>query len=113
MSGMNRHTGRAMDGTAHLAQSIHDILTTPKGSLVMLRSFGSDLPDIIDQPLNGQTIIDAYMATAEALDMWEPRIAVARIQLVDAQAGRATFELTDVDGNVLPLPSDLSVAVTA
>lgn len=100
-----------MDGTAHLAQSIHDILTTPKGSLVMLRSYGSDLPDIIDQPLNGQTVIDAYMATAEALDMWEPRIAVARIQLVDAQAGRATFELTDVDGNVLPLPSDLSVAV--
>jgi phage baseplate assembly protein W len=102
-----------MEGTAHLAQSIHDILTTPIGSLVMLRSYGSDLPDIIDQPLNGQTVIDAYMATAEALELWEPRIAVARIVLVDAAAGRATFELTDVEGNVIPMPVELAQGAAA
>jgi phage baseplate assembly protein W len=108
MSGMNRHTGRALDGTEHLAQSIHDILTTPIGSLVMLRSYGSGLPDILDQPINGQTLIDTYVATAEALDLWEPRIDVARIQLVAASAGRAAFEITDAAGNVLPMPIDLS-----
>ncbi|MEX0319449.1 MAG: GPW/gp25 family protein [Ruegeria sp.] len=105
---MNRHTGRSIEGGAHLAQSIHDILTTPKGSLVMLRDYGSDLPDIIDHPLNGETLIDAYQATAEALDLWEPRIDLARIQLVNAGAGFAEFELTDAEGNVIPMPIDLS-----
>lgn len=113
MAGMNRHTGRAWSGDAHLAQSILDILTTPKGSLVMLRDYGSDLPDIIDQPLNGETMIDAYQATAEALDLWEPRIDLARIELVDARAGYAAFELTDADGNVIPLPIDLTGGAAA
>jgi len=111
MSGMNRHTGRALEGTAHLAQSIHDILTTPKGSLVMERDYGSDLPDIIDQPLNGETMIDAYQATAEALDLWEPRIDLARIKLVATRAGYAEFELTDAEGGVIPMPVDLTSEV--
>lgn len=107
MIGMNRHTGRKIEGAAHLAQSILDILTTPKGSLVMLRDYGSDLPDVIDQPLNGETLIDAYQATAEALDLWEPRSDLARIQVVEARAGYAEFELTDANGNVIPLPVSL------
>ncbi|WP_246534519.1 GPW/gp25 family protein [Aliiroseovarius lamellibrachiae] len=105
---MNRHTGRKIEGGAHLAQSIHDILTTPKGTRVMQRDYGSDLPDIIDQPLNGETLIDAYQATAEALDEWEPRIALARVQVVEARAGFAALELTDTDGNVIPMPIDLT-----
>ncbi|MCW9041744.1 MAG: GPW/gp25 family protein [Pseudopelagicola sp.] len=105
---MNRHTGRQIDGAAHLAQSIHDILTTPKGSLVMLRDYGSDLPDVIDQPLNGETMIEAYLATAEALDLWEPRIDLARIELVATRPGYAEFELYDATGNVIPMPIDLT-----
>lgn len=108
MTGMSRHNGAALGPTEHLAQSIHDILTTPKGSLVMQRDYGSDLPNIIDQPLNGETMIDAYMATAEALELWEPRIDLARIELVEASAGRAAFKLTDADGNEIPMPVDLS-----
>lgn len=105
---MNRHTGRQIGGDAHLAQSILDILTTPKGSLVMLRDYGSDLPDIIDQPLNGETMVDAYLATAEALDLWEPRIDLARIQLVASRPGYAEFELIDAGGNAIPMPVDLN-----
>jgi phage baseplate assembly protein W len=110
---MDRYTGRQIGGAAHLAQSINDILTTPKGSLVMLRDYGSDLPDIIDQPLNGETVVDAYLATAEALDLWEPRITLARIQLVTARPGYAEFELIDADGQVIPLPIDLSQEAVA
>ena len=93
MIGMNRHTGRTLGGDAHLTQSITDILTTPKGTLVMLRDYGSDLPDIIDQPLNGQTTIDAYVAVAEALDLWEPRISVERVQIAAARPGYAEIDL--------------------
>jgi phage baseplate assembly protein W len=113
MIGMSRQTGKALEGDAHLAQSIHDILTTSKGSLVMQRAYGSNLPDIIDQPLNGETLVDAYMATAEALDLWEPRISLARIQLVTARAGYAEFELTDGQGNMIPMPVSLSATAVS
>ena len=111
MTGMDRHSGRCLSGDAHLAQSITDILTTPKGSLVMERDYGSDLPGILDAPLNGETVVDAYMAIAEALDLWEPRVRLGRIALVAAEPGRGTFELYDREGAVLPL--DLVAEVAA
>lgn len=110
MSGMNRHTGRQIEGAEHLAQSIHDILTTPKGSLVMLRDYGSDLPDIIDQPITGETMIDVYQATAEALAQWEPRHKLARVQILATEPGKIELELLDENGNVLPMPLENEVA---
>ena len=92
--GLNRHTGRPLTGDAHLAQSIQDILTTPKGSRVMRRAYGSDLPDIIDQPINGETFVDVVQATAEALDVWEPRLTLERVQMGAAQAGQMEITLT-------------------
>lgn len=103
MIGLNRHTGRAVAGDAHLSQSIVDILTTPKGTRVMRRAYGSDLPNIIDQPLNGETLVDAYMAVAEALDAWEPRIDLAQIALTDAAPGRAVFDLMGAQGDVIAI----------
>ncbi|MGR3436185.1 MAG: GPW/gp25 family protein [Shimia sp.] len=102
---MDRHTGRAIGGDAHLAQSVLDILTTPRGSLVMQREYGSDLPALLDQPINGSTIVDLYQATAEAIDRWEPRLDLARIRVADAKStGRLDIELIDGDGNVIVLP---------
>lgn len=103
MIGLNRHTGRAIAEDGHLAQSITDILTTPKGSRVMRRAYGSDLPNLIDAPINGETLVDLYLATAEALDEWEPRLDLARVQVADAEAGRVELTLTDRDGGVLPI----------
>ena len=53
MTGMSRFTGEKLDpnSDAHLVQSIGDILTTPLGSRVLRRSYGSELPDLIDQPI--------------------------------------------------------------
>lgn len=112
-TGMNRQSGRTIAGRAHLAQSIHDILTTPKGALVMLRDYGSDLPEVIDQPLTGETLIEAYQAVAEALALWEPRIDLARIALVATRAGYAEFELYEAEGNMLPMPVDLGAEAGA
>lgn len=93
MAGMNRSTGRASDGLAHIQQSVSDILTTPIGSRVMRRDYGSLLPELIDQPLNEATLLRAYAAAVIAILRWEPRIRVRTIQRsVDAaQAGRATL----------------------
>jgi len=79
MSGMHAQTGRRLDGPAHLRQSITDILTTPIGSRVMRREYGSRLFELIDAPASGATLIDLYAATAEALARWEPRLRLTKV----------------------------------
>src|SRR3546814_12586651 len=43
MIGVDRATGQRLDGNDHLAQSIGDILSTPIGTRVMRRDYGSML----------------------------------------------------------------------
>lgn len=86
MLGMSRSTGAPLSGNAHLAQSIGDILTTPLGSRVMRRDYGSLLFELIDRPLNAATRLMLFAATAIALARWEPRIRVTRVGLTRAGA---------------------------
>lgn len=94
MIGTSRTTGRLIDDQARLVQSIADILSTPKGTRVMRRDYGSDLPDIIDQPMNGETMVDLFAATAEAIDRWEPEFELRRVEIASASAGRVELRLT-------------------
>ena len=80
MRGVDATTGKALEGLAHLRQSVRDILTTPLGSRVMRRDYGSRLFDLVDAPLNEQTVVDLYAATAEALQRWEPRLSVQQVK---------------------------------
>ena len=93
MIGLHVNTGRAVDGNAHLAQSVADILTTPIGSRLMRRDYGSMLFDLIDQPLNPATRLLIFAATAIALARWEPRIRLRRIGLA-AQGAAGRIEIT-------------------
>lgn len=98
MTGMSRVTGRALDANsnAHLVQSIGDILTTPLGSRVLRRTYGSELPDLIDQPLNARTRLRIFAATAMALLRWEPRIRLKRVALTSDADGSAQLSLVAV-----------------
>lgn len=91
MIGMDRQTGSALTGDEHLAQSIADIITTPLGTRVMRRDYGSLLFELIDRPLNGATQLLCVMAIAMAIARWEPRIEVRQI-LIDGNpaAGQAS-----------------------
>jgi phage baseplate assembly protein W len=79
--GMNAATGRFLFGLAHVRQSIVDILTTPIGTRIERRRYGSEVPELIDQPLNGVTRLRIYAATAFALAMWEPRLSLSSVHL--------------------------------
>ncbi|OLU22478.1 baseplate assembly protein [Pseudomonas sp. PA15(2017)] len=102
MTGLSRTTGLALDATEHLRQSIADILTTPLGSRVMRREYGSNLPFLIDQPFNDHTRQLCYAATAMALMRWEPRLRLTRIAFsLGAEPGRVLVDIegTPVDSN--------------
>lgn len=114
MDGINALTGKRLSGLAHLRQSITDILTTPLGSRVMTRTYGSRLFNLIDAPMNQQTIAELRAAVAEALNgtnprdgqPWEPRFKLTRVAVVAASPGRVEFDLTGEylpDGQVVTL----------
>jgi phage baseplate assembly protein W len=94
MRGINASSGKAIDGLAHLRQSIGDILSTPLGSRVMRRTYGSRLFQLVDAPVNRGTLAEIYAATVDALVTWEPRIAVERVRVEAIKAGRITLTLT-------------------
>lgn len=97
MSGMNSETGRHLSGTDHVAQSIRDILSTPVGSRVMRREYGSMLPELLDQPLNDATLLRVHAAAVMAITRWEPRIRIRTVRLdisTPVRPGRATLAIT-------------------
>lgn len=81
---MDARTGAFSDEPAHVSQSIADILTTPIGSRIERREYGSLLPELIDQPFNDATRLRLFGATATALLRWEPRIRLTRVGLTRA-----------------------------
>lgn len=99
---MNRITGTTITDLDHLKQSVGDILGTRIGTRLARREYGSQVPDLIDQPFNGATTLRLYAATAMALMRWEPRLRITRVQLGqgdEASAGVLDLEGTRVDTN--------------
>jgi phage baseplate assembly protein W len=99
MDGIHALTGKRLGGMAHLRQSIRDILTTPIGTRVMRRDYGSRLARLVDAPINSDTILEMYAATAEALRANEPRFKLHKARIVSAVPGRIEMDLT---GEYLP-----------
>lgn len=96
MSGMDKHTGRAISGLAHLKQSIEDILTTPRGSRVMRRDYGCDLFSLVDQPYSQSWVGDITMAVSQALSRWEPRFELQSVTVSKIQNGRLTMDIRGI-----------------
>ena len=91
---MNRTTGLRIAGIEHLKQSVADILTTPLGTRLERRTYGSLLPNLIDQPDNAATRLRCYAAIASALMKWEPRLRVTRVGMTSGdKPGQAFVDL--------------------
>lgn len=99
MEGTDAQTGKRLAGIDHTRQSIVDILTTPKGSRVRLRTYGSDLFELTDKPMNASTRMDMIAAVATALDIWEPRFSLSTCDVRADSHGRVVLDLT---GTYLP-----------
>lgn len=86
MNGVNARTGKRLSGLDHLRQSIADILTTPIGTRVCRRDYGSILFELLAQPMNALGKARLFAATATALARWETRIRLTRVGLTEADA---------------------------
>jgi phage baseplate assembly protein W len=113
MSGMSATTGTRLDGDAHIRQSVRDILTTPIGSRLMRRDYGSLLPDLIDHPGNAANRLRLMSATVMALLRWEPRLAISHTTIDIDDAGNVVVDLDAVrrSGPRAGSPINLSVPI--
>jgi phage baseplate assembly protein W len=107
---MSHTTGREIDGVDHLVQSIGRILTTPRGSRVMRREFGSDLFQLVDAPMNPANRVRLFAATATALMRWEPRLKLTRIAL-DIDTANPGLVVVSIEGTTAISREQVSTSI--
>ena len=91
---MNRNTGKPLSGEEHLTQSLQVLLSTPIGSRVMLPGYGSDLTELVDDPITDSGKLRTYKAITNAITQWEPRFIVKRITAISRDIeGKLTISL--------------------
>jgi len=90
---MNINSGKPISEIAHIKQSIANILSTPIGSRIMRRDYGSKLFQRIDQPINGELIAEIYSDIVEAISIWEQRFEVEQVILQSINKGKIIIDL--------------------
>lgn len=91
---LDHHTGASLDGWAHVVQSIETVLVTRIDSRVFARSFGADVPAMVDAPMNDAGVMALYMSVAEALARWEPRFELSDVTINADAGGKLTLNLS-------------------
>ncbi|MCR6673231.1 GPW/gp25 family protein [Devosia ginsengisoli] len=72
-------TGANIGGWPHVLQCLNEIFVTRFGERVIREWFGSNVPRLLGEPMNSQTIVPFFAAIASAIDQWEPRCRVIRV----------------------------------
>lgn len=91
--GMSADTGAQISGDDHLYQSLRDIIGTPKGTRVLRRTYGSDVPALQDAPMNPGVVADIVASVAEAIIAWEPRVLLQKVIVNALNPGGMTVDL--------------------
>lgn len=93
--GMRRELGTTTaDKLEHIRQSLHDIFTTPIGSRIQRRDYGSHLFDLIDAPMNAAGRLRLAAALVDAASRWEPRVVLQTVFIDIGMDGAAYANYT-------------------
>lgn len=105
MSGMNRNTGKAIEGIERIQQDIATVLTTPLGSCVMRRDYGSLLFQLLDRPMNAATRLLVAAASAAAINRWVSGVKLTRaVMAVGGANGKTSIEVSGYRTDVPQMP---------
>lgn len=86
---------RAQD-LARIQQSLRMILATEPGERLMRPDFGCGLRRFLQQPNSGATRAQIEAAVREAIQQWEPRVALVELRVeADAQHASAVWIAVD------------------
>lgn len=94
---INKNNGQSISSVYEsILQSLQDIITTPVGSRVMRRTYGSLIFELIDQPINDVLVLKCYSAIYTAVSTWESRISISQIKVSSVQGSGLVFDLDGV-----------------
>ena len=103
MIGMDRNTGKRIEGIPYLRQRMQSLLTMRFKQSIMRPKKGCNLYQLIDRPLNEAGVSELIFAALDAFDKPEDNglrdFDVEKITLTPNAQGRATF---NVYGTYLP-----------
>lgn len=93
---ISRETGLSVTEIESIQQSIEDIITTPIGTRIMRREYGSTFADLVDQPMNEVLIIRMYSAIYTPISRWEDRISIESLNISKVSSGSLQLDLEAV-----------------
>ena len=99
-AGVDRYTGRPVNGFEHVENSIACIFETAFGTRVIREWFGSYIPTILGREnVTPPTFVKFYSAVYAAL-LWEPRFELTQVRLISSpeelRFGGASFLLEGI-----------------
>ena len=91
---INKKSGQTISTVQEsIQQAIEDIITTPIGSRVMRRTYGSLIFELIDQSINDALILKCYSAIYTAVSTWENRIDISQIKASGVDGTGLVFDI--------------------
>ncbi|OTG61237.1 baseplate assembly protein [Acinetobacter sp. ANC 4204] len=94
---INKNNGQTINTVQESIQlSVEDIVTTPIGSRIMRRTYGSLMFELIDQPINDALVLKCYSAIYTAISTWESRINISQITLSSVKENGLVFDIEGV-----------------
>ena len=96
--GVDRLTGKPLEGWPHVVQSVEVIFSTRIAERVMRRHFGSAGPVLLGRAMNVANVLRFWFLVTVALELWEPRFKVVRVlpkaSAEEARLGHMAFVIT-------------------
>ncbi len=80
MMGMHEKTGKLLVGLQHVEQSVRRILRTQKGSIPMMRWFGLDLMNYIDQSMTSGWLLNLTSDIKDSIQRAIPSVRLISVE---------------------------------
>lgn len=90
---MSRYNGSTLTELEHIQQSLEDIATTPIGSRIVRREYGTLLANLMDQPISEALYLKIYSTLYSAYVRWEDRIEISQINVADIQKSQLILDI--------------------
>lgn len=78
-NGMDRRTGKLLQGWQHVEQSMEIMFATPFHRRVLRRWVGTFVPHILGESYVSRVVTRFYYAIISALDLWEPDYRIRQV----------------------------------
>jgi phage baseplate assembly protein W len=78
-NGVNRNTGRMLQGWEHVEQSMLVIFATPFHERILRRWVGSYVPYILGETYVARIVTRFFWAIAVSIDLWEPNYRIKQV----------------------------------